>query len=264
MEVRDKVAVVTGGAHGIGRAFCERFARDGAKAVVVADRDFVAAKEVAAAIDGLPIECDVAIESQVFELVRQTTDSYGPIDLFCSNAGVILMGGLDVADEEWQNIWNVNVMSHLYAARAVIPGMLERGSGYLLNTVSAAGLLTQLASAPYSVTKHAALSLAEWLAITYGDRGIKVSCVCPLGVQTAMLTDDHPIGTHLMKDAATPDEVADAAVVGLREEKFLILPHPQVATYFEHKALDYDRWLHGMRRFQARLESGGRRNKNKS
>jgi len=254
MELADKVIVVTGGAHGIGRAMCERFAGEGAKGIVVADRDIEAAEQVASAVGGLAVACDVAVESEIVELVSRATESYGPIDVFCSNAGIITMGDVDVPDEQWQDIWNINFMSHVYAARAVLPSMLERGSGYLLQTASAAGLLTQIGSAPYSVTKHAAVSFAEWLAMTYGDRGIKVSCLCPLGVRTNMLTGDHPIGAHLMDDSLSAEEVVEAVVKGIGDESFLILPHPQVATFFERKALDYDRWLNGMRRLKAHLD----------
>ena len=175
----------------------------------------------------------------------------GDIDLFCSNAGISVTGGIEVADADWERIWSINVKAHLYAARAVLPGMLARGSGYLLHTVSAAGLLTQIGSAPYSVTKHAALALAEWLAITYGDRGIKVSCLCPQGVRTDMLLRADGPGNFLLEGSLSLEAVAETVVQGLADERFLILPHPEVAEYFRRKASDYDRWLRGMRRLQS-------------
>jgi NAD(P)-dependent dehydrogenase (short-subunit alcohol dehydrogenase family) len=257
MQLQDKVIVVTGGAGGIGAALCRRFAALGARGVVVADRDGAGAGRVAAECgqSALAITADVAVEHEVRHLVEQATAAYGPIDLFCSNAGISAAGGVELPDADWRRVWDVNVMAHIYAARAVLPGMLARGAGYLLQTASAAGLLTQLGSAPYSVTKHAALALAEWLAITYGDAGIKVSCLCPQGVRTTML-DQAPggIGAMLRASAIEPEAVADAVVAGLADERFLILPHPEVAEYFRRKASDHDRWLHGMRRLQQKLE----------
>ncbi len=252
MQLTNKVVVVTGGANGIGRALCRRFAAEGAKAVVVADLQAAAAMRVANKIGGLAVETDVAREADLLRLVRQATEKYGVIDLFCSNAGIIVPGGVEVPAADWQRIWEINVMAHVYAARSVLPGMLARGEGYLLQTVSAAGLLTLIGAAPYSVTKHAALALAEWLAITYGDRGIKVSAVCPLGVRTEMLLKDESlVASFLLDTAIEPEQVADAVVKGLAGERFLILPHPEVAEYFQRKAADCDRWLHGMRRLQA-------------
>jgi NAD(P)-dependent dehydrogenase (short-subunit alcohol dehydrogenase family) len=253
MELRGKVAVVTGGASGIGRALCRRFAAEGARGVVVADLDEQGAARVAGEIEGLAVATDVGKESDVACLARRATEKYGQIDLFCSNAGIATDGGVEVEDAAWQRIMDINFMAHVYAARAVLPQMLERGEGYLLQTASAAGLLTQIGSAPYSVTKHAAVALAEWLAVTYGDRGIKVSCLCPQGVLTNML--EQAEGGHFLRAGAlTPEEVAEIVVTGLREEKFLILPHPEVAQYFHRKADDYDRWLRGMRRLQARIQ----------
>jgi short-subunit dehydrogenase len=174
------------------------------------------------------------------------------VDVFCSNAGVGVAGGPESPDKDWQKSWEVNLMAHVYAARAVLPQMLERKEGYLLQTVSAAGLLTQIGSAPYSVTKHAALSFAEWLSITYGDQGLKVSALCPQGVRTNMLARaDFAGGAFLLDTAIEPEQVADAVVQGMAEEKFLILPHPEVAKYFQNKATDYERWLRGLRKLQA-------------
>ncbi len=254
MNVRDKIIVVTGGGSGIGAALCRRFAAEGARAIAVADRDEELANGVAAEIGGLAVRTDVGIESDVRRLVEQTISTLGPIDLFCSNAGIMVMGGSDTPDSEWERIWRVNLMSHVYAARAVLPGMLARGQGYLLQTASAAGLLTQIGSAPYSVTKHAAVGYAEWLSITHAAAGIKVSCLCPQGVRTEMLhRSTGGIADHLRGSAIDPEAVADAAISGLAEERFLISPHPETEVYFRHKAEDYERWLRGMRRLQARL-----------
>jgi NAD(P)-dependent dehydrogenase (short-subunit alcohol dehydrogenase family) len=265
MELAGKVAVVTGGASGIGQAMCRRFAAEGA-AVVVADIDAPGAAQVAQEIDGLAVPADMSVEADVVALVDTAMLSFERIDLFCANAG-ILWGtrpddpagiiGADAPDEAWERIWRVNVMAHVYAARAVIPPMIDQGGGHILVTASAAGLLTLLGNAPYSVTKHAAVALAEWLAITYGDQGIRVSCLCPQLVRTDMLagataaTNKSGLG-HL--DVLEPEAVAGAVVDGLRDERFLILPHADVAEYFRRKAADYDRWLAGMRRLAG---SGG-------
>jgi NAD(P)-dependent dehydrogenase (short-subunit alcohol dehydrogenase family) len=256
MKLKDKVAVVTGGANGIGRALCRRFAAEGARAVVVADRETDKAAQVAREIGGLAVTVNVAVESDLARLVEQTLQAYGQIDLFCSNAGIGgLPGALEVPNEAWQQIWEINVMAHIYAARAVLPAMLARGEGYLLQTASAAGLLTQIGAAPYSVTKHAAVAFAEWLAIKYGDAGIKVSCLCPQGVRTRMLLgEDGERESFLREGALEPEQVAEIVVAGLSEERFLILPHPEVADYFRRKADDYDRWLRGMRRLQERVQ----------
>jgi NAD(P)-dependent dehydrogenase (short-subunit alcohol dehydrogenase family) len=218
---------------------------------VVADVDAAGAETVAGEIGGWAVVTDVAREADIIRLVAMVVERYGGIDLFCSNAGIMIEGGIETPDDAWQSIWSVNVLAHIYAARAVLPGMLTRGGGYLLQTVSAAGLLSQIGSAPYAVTKHAALALAEWIAITYGDRGIGVSVICPQGVRTAMLLRPRPGGeSFLLPGAIDPEQVADAAVEGLADQRFLILPHPEVAEYFRRKASDYDRWLRGMRRLQ--------------
>ena len=251
MNIRDKVVVVTGGANGIGRALCRRFARDGAKAVVVADVDVMGAKRVAAEIGGVPIETDVTRQEDVRRLVDRTIGEHGHIDLFCSNAGIAVDGDERTPDADWERCWRVNVMAHVLAARAALPSMLTRGSGYLLQTVSAAGLLTHMHSATYAVTKHASLAFAEWLSIAYGDRGVNVSVLCPQGVRTDMLARGGARAAFLMAGALEPEQVADAVVEGLDAERFLILPHPEVAEYFRRKAGDYDRWLRGMRRLRA-------------
>ena len=257
MNLKGKVAVVTGGASGIGRALCRRFAAEGAAGVVVADLNAEGAARVAAEVGGLALAVDVSVEADLARLAAQAVERYGRIDLFCSNAGIGTGGGIEAPDDAWQRIWEVNLMSHVYGARAVLPAMLERGEGYLLQTASAAGLLTQVGSAPYSVTKHAAVAFAEWLAITYGDAGIKVSCLCPQGVRTPMLEEAETRGgSFLLEGALDPEAVAGAVVTGLAEERFLILPHPEVAEYFRRKAQDYDRWLRGMRRFRAAYPGG--------
>jgi NAD(P)-dependent dehydrogenase (short-subunit alcohol dehydrogenase family) len=258
MRLEGKHVVVTGGASGIGRALARRFAAEGARGVVVADLDAAGCDAVAAEVKGTGVPTDVADPDQVKALVARAEDTYGPVDLFCSNAGIAVQGGVEAPDDEWERIWQINVMSHVYAARAVLPSMLERGEGYLLNTASAAGLLNQIGSAPYGVTKHAAVGLAEWLAITYGDRGIQVSVLCPQAVRTAMTAagsevGDAGVGAARADGMLEPEECAEAVVAGLTAESFLILPHPEVLTYLRRKADDYDRWIAGMQRFQQRL-----------
>jgi len=253
MKIEGACVVVTGAAGGIGAALARRFAADGARGVVVTDvQDRV--DEVAAAIDGMAFRCDVTDERQVRDLVDAAEERYGPIDLFCSNAGVFAFGGADASDADWKLSLDVNVMAHVYAARALVPRMLERGGGYLLQTASAAGLLTQIGSAPYSVTKHAALAFAEWLAITYGEQGLKVSVLAPQAVRTAMTAGTDEGGVAGVDGMLEPDDVASKVVEGLADERFLILPHPQVLEYFQRKASDYERWLAGMRRLQGRFQ----------
>ena len=268
MELRGRVTVVTGGASGIGRACATRFAADGAR-VVVADLDLEGAQATASKIGGVAVGVDVSSEPDVIALVEAAERAYGDIDLFFSNAGIGVSGGVEAANDDWQRIWDINVMAHVYAARAVLPKMLERGEGYLLSTASAAGLLTNLGALPYTVTKHAAVGLAEWLSITHGDAGIKVSCLCPQGVRTPMLLGglqpkseggissqaaDSVMAAGGMLD---PEDVAEAVVAGIRDERFLILPHPEVADYMQRKAGDPERWLAGMRRVQARTIARG-------
>lgn len=260
MNLLNKVVVVTGGANGIGRALCRRFAAEGAKGVVVADLDARGAEAVAAEIDGLAVTTNVSVEAEVIRLVKLATERFGPIDVFCSNAGIgSVVGGAEVPAQDWRRLWDVHLMAHVYAANAVLPSMLARREGYLLQTASAAGLLAQLDSAPYTVTKHATVAFAEWLSITHGDAGIKVSCLCPQGVRTRMMLGEDGNAkreTYLLEGALEPEQVADAVVKGLEEERFLILPHPEVAEYLRRMAQDPDRWLRGMRRLRARVLGG--------
>ncbi len=253
MQIQASHCVVTGGAHGIGRALCEGLAQRGARAIVVVDRDLSGAAEVAKAVGGTAVEADVTNEAQLRELVADAVERSGPIDLFCSNAGIGVWGGIDAADAEWDRSFRVHVMAHVYAARAVIPSMLEQGRGYLLQTASAAGLLTQIGSAPYAVTKHASVALAEWLAIEYGDRGIGVSVLCPQAVRTAMTQGLAGGGVAGVDGMLEADAVASCALDGIESERFWILPHPEVAQYVERKATGIDRWLAGMRRLRARF-----------
>ena len=259
MEVADRVVVVTGGGRGIGRALARGFARAGAEAVIVADVDADGAWSVAREIGGMAIKCDVSREDEVADLARKTLTAKGRIDIFCSNAGIAVGGGPEAANSDWQRIWDINLMSHVFAARHVLPAMLDRKEGYLLGTVSAAGLLNHVFAAPYGVTKAAALSFFEWLAIAHGEEGIRVSCLCPQGVNTDMLAAERRLGLNfLTAGALEPEQVADVVLEGIRNEKFLILPHPEVAEYFNRKAQDYDRWLRGMRRLRANLLAASR------
>ncbi|MFB9238784.1 SDR family oxidoreductase [Plantactinospora siamensis] len=262
MRPGGKIVVVTGGAGGIGAALAGRFAAEGAEAVLVADLDGAAATEVADRIGSAATAAavDVTDEAQVADLVATAERRWGRIDLFCANAGVTSGVGLDAPAQTWQRTWAVNVLAHVYSARAVLPGMLERGEGYLLHTCSAAGLLTAVGDAPYSVTKHAAVGFAEWLAVTYGDRGIRVSALCPQGVDTPMLTDGLAAGhvgarvTAASGAVLAPADVAAAVLDGLAAERFLILPHPEVAEYARRKAADPDGWLAAMRGLSRRFD----------
>ena len=259
MELRDKVIVITGAARGIGAALSRHAAQQGARAIVVSDVDVDQASVVAAELDGLAMRCDVAVESDVNNLVTTTLQHFGRIDVFVSNAGITVKGGLDTPLDQWQRMWDVNVKSRLFAARAVVPHMLEQGDGYLVHTASAAGVLTEIGSASYSVTKHADVALGEWLAICYGRRGIRVSCVCPLGVETDMIDNTDPIHRYLHLHAISADEAANAIVKGIQAETFLILPHPEVKEFFALKTDDYDRWIRGMQRLQQKLTRSAER-----
>ena len=252
MRVDNKVVVVTGGASGIGRALCERFARDGARHVVVADMNGAGAELVARTIGGSSAQLDVSEEAQIAALIERVERDQGPIELFCSNAGIGTGRGLETTDDVWDSIWRVNLMSHVYAAKHMVPRMINRGGGYLLNTASAAGLLSQIGSVTYAVTKHAAVSLAEWIAITHGNEGIKVSVLCPQAVRTAM-TAGNPDGVASVDGMMEPEPLAEMVVQSIAAEEFLILPHPEVLTYMRNKTNDYDRWIGGMRKLNRRF-----------
>jgi NAD(P)-dependent dehydrogenase (short-subunit alcohol dehydrogenase family) len=263
MELKDKVIIITGAGSGIGRALAISMAAVGAKHVICTDLSGDTAAETAHTIGDAATSAalDVADEHAIEALVKQTEASLGAVDVFVSNAGYGQPGGLELPTEAWMRMMNVHTWSHLAAARAVIPGMLERGGGYLLNTASAAGLLTQMDSGPYAVSKHAAVALAEWIAINYGDKGIGVSVLCPQAVRTNIGGPRQPgqptKGQASFDGVLEPDTVADACIEAISEERFLVLPHPEVETYFQRKASDYDRWLHGMRRFRDRITQRG-------
>lgn len=262
MELADKVIVVTGGASGIGRALAHRFAEEGAKGVVVADLDEgkagVVAEEIGA--QALPFGLDVSDEAQNHALIDAAEERFGPVDVFAANAGI---GGGVMMEDGFEAALGVNTMAHVYAARRLVPGWVERGEGYFLSTASAAGLLSQIGSAPYAVSKHAAVAFAEWLSITYGDQGVRVSCLCPMGVNTPLLNggenDPGQDATNVVKAAGNvlePEQVADLVVEAMGDERFLVLPHPEVLDFLRHKGSDYDRWIRGMRRLQAQVVGG--------
>ncbi len=255
MKLKDKIVVVTGAASGIGAAMAKCFAGAGAKKVICADINLEGATETAAKIDGLAIGVNVGNEDEIKALIKRTEAEAGPIDLFCSNAGILTLGGVEVPNEDWQRIWDINVMSHVWAARHVVPGMIERGGGYLLNTASAAGLLNQVGAAPYGVTKHAAVGLAEWLAMTYGDQGIGVSVLCPQAVRSEM-TRGLEGSVAALDGLMEPEEVASDCLQGIENNEFLILPHEEVLGYIRAKAQDYDRWIGGMQKLNRRFGPG--------
>ncbi len=252
MDIAGKRIVITGAAGGIGRALAVRFAAAGAAEIIVADIDGDGAAETALMVGGTAYRLDVSQEDEIAALIEAVETRHGPIDLFCSNAGIGIPGGAEAPDAGWQRIWEINVMAHVWAARHLVPRMVARGGGYLLNTASAAGLLSQVGSAPYAVTKHAAVGLAEWLALTHGDDGIKVSVLCPQAVRTAM-TAGNPQGVASIDGMMEPEELAEVVVHGLAAETFLILPHPQVLDYMRNKTADYDRWIGGMRKLNRRF-----------
>ncbi|MBT3830310.1 MAG: SDR family oxidoreductase [Gammaproteobacteria bacterium] len=254
MELDNKVCVVTGGASGIGAATCRAFAAKGAR-VVVTDINMEGARQVAEEIGGLAIACDVSVEAEVNNLVAEAEKQLGPIDLFFNNAAVATGGNpLNTPIDVWQDQWNINVMAHVYAVRAVLPGMLARGQGYLLHTASMAGILTSQGNLTYATTKHAVVGLAEWLSITYHDEGIRVSLLAPLGVRTPMLGDlSSPFAVSAAGPIKEPEDVADMVVSGVQSESFLILTDPIAQTWMERKTNDPERWLTGMRRLQAKM-----------
>lgn len=255
MRLEDKVVVVTGAASGIGAAAARRFAKEGVAGLVLADLDVARLRKVAAEVNGLALPCDVSKEADIRKVVAQAEAEHGRIDVYFSNAGVIARGGLEAPDEEWERNWKIHVMAHVWAARAVVDGMLARGGGYFLVTASAAGLLNIVESATYGVTKHGAVAFAEWLAIAYGRRGLRVSCLCPQAVMTGMYKGDG--GSAGVDGALSAEQVADEIVRVMGEERFLILPHPSVLQYLRGKTADYDRWIGGMQKLYAK-HMGGR------
>ncbi len=257
MELEDRVVVITGAGSGIGEAMARRFAKEQPRGLVLADLNLAAAERVASETGGVAVGVDVADPEANRVLIEETEDRFGPIDLFCANAGYGIAGDEQTDPAEWDRMWQVNLMSHVHAARHLIPSWVARGEGYFLVTASAAGLLTNLKAAQYSVTKHAAVAFAEWLAITYGDAGIKVSCLCPMGVNTPFVRAATEFQALLGPALIEAPEVAEAVVQGLRAEKFLILPHREVEKYFQNKANDYDRWIAGMQRLQRQVFPDG-------
>ena len=249
MKLNNKIAIVTGAASGIGRALATRFLAEGARAVAIADQDAEGLNEVASQIGALAVPCNVADEEQIQALVERVETDLGEVDVFVSNAGIARLGDEHVDDREWQLNWDIHVMAHVYAARAVAGKMAGRGEGYLVNTASAAGLLTHVNSATYSVTKHAAVALGEFLSIQYGSKGVRVSVLCPQAVRTAMTAGrEHSVAS--VDGMLEPEELADCVIETMDREEFLILPHPVVRKYMQRKSGDYDRWLRGMRRLK--------------
>jgi len=261
MQLENRIVVVTGAAGGIGRALAEKFCQAGASTVVAVDVNAEATRETAALLGAhcVAMTADVTCEDDIAGVIERTESEYGPIDLFCSNAGVGAGASEQSANSEWQLCWDVNVMAHVYAARHLVPRMLQRGGGHFLNTASAAGLLNQIGGAAYGVTKHAAVGFAEWLSMTYAHQGIRVSVLCPQAVRTAMTANSEDTGTRAASTDGMlePGEVADIVLEHLERDAFLILTHPQVRDYMQRKAADYDRWVGGMNRLQVRLGEKG-------
>lgn len=258
MDIRNKVAIVTGAASGIGAGMARRFAAEGARGVVVADINLERAEGVAQGIGpvAMAVRCDISREADIQALVAAARQRFGQVDIYMSNAGILgRVGGFELEDDLWDKMWQIHGMAHVWAARAVVPEMVARGEGYFVVTASAAGLLNIVESAPYGVTKHAAVAFAEWLRIAYGRRGVRVSCLCPQSVQTDMVTGDGGSAGH--DGILTPEQVATEVVATLRDEKFLVLLHPEVLQYFRNKGQDYDRWIGGMQKLHAAHAKAG-------
>jgi len=252
MKLEGKVAVVTGAGSGIGRALARRFAGEGARGVVCADLQAEAVERVAEEVGGVAVAADVSVEEDIRRLVQTAEARFGQVDVLCSNAGIVNLGDENAPDEQWDRSWRVHVMAHVYAARAVLPGMVARGEGYLVNTASAAGLLTHVNSATYAVTKHGAVAFAEYLAINYRPKGVRVSVLCPQAVRTAM-TAGRELGVASVDGMIEPEQLAECVVETMDREAFLILPHPEVLEYMRRKTNDYDRWLKGMQRMKQKF-----------
>ena len=258
MQLRGKHVVITGGANGIGLALAQRFQREGVRGLVLADLDGDRVAAAAATLGCLGLQCDVAREDDIRAVVAAAENKFGPVDLFCSNAGIAILdpqpeNAASAPNADFERCWQIHVMAHVYAARALLPGMIARRDGYLLNTVSAAGLLSQIGSATYSASKHGAIGFAEHLAIAHQEHGIKVSVLCPQAVRTAMIGSEPEKGSASVDGIITAEQVAESVVLGLARESFLILPHPKVADYMRRKTADYDRWIGGMVRFRRKL-----------
>ena len=252
MELANKVIVITGAVGGIGRAMANRFTQEVPDKIICVDLDLAGAQTTADRVGGVALKVNVAVEAEIAALIETVETTIGPIDLFCSNAGICIGGGVEVPDDDWQRIWQVNVMAHVWAARHLVPRMTARGGGYLLNTASAAGVLNQVGAAPYGVSKHAAVGLAEWLEISHGDAGIKVSVLCPQAVRTEMMLglEDHVASLDGIME---PEPVAEACVEVIRNEAFLVLPHKEVLRYMRAKTDNYDRWIGGMRKLNRKF-----------
>lgn len=254
MELGDRVVLVTGGANGIGRATCRRIAQEQPAGIVIADRDLSAAQAVADEIGAVAVSCDVSCEADVQAAVERTQLEFGRIDVVVSNAGVTSKGGFETSDADWDRLWRVNVLAHVYLARAAVPVMIKQGEGAFVVTASAAGLLTEIGSAAYSVTKHGAVAFAEWLSVHYRNQGLKVACLCPAGVATDFLDLQDPIHQFLHVSSVTPEFVADCVIDALLRETFLVLPHAEVGEFFQFKTQNYDRWLHNFAHVNTRLQ----------
>lgn len=258
MQLQDKIIIVTGAGSGIGRALAVRFKAEGAKCVVAIDIDTKSAVATADLVSGVAMTADVAIEADIVRAIEKVEAEIGPIDLFCSNAGVGIGQCINSDNREWQASWDINVMAHVYAARHLLPRMVARGGGYFLNTASAAGVLNQIGGAAYGVTKHAAVGFGEWLAIHHKHQGIKVSMLCPQAVRTPMIESENDASAAAMSDGVIePEELADSVVEGLRDEVFMILPHPIVLEYMRNKTSNYDRWIGGMNKLMRSITSLG-------
>lgn len=256
MQIKGKTVIVTGAATGIGLALAQRFKDEGAACVAMCDVDDVGIRSAAKRTGGIPYTCDVTDPVKVAAVVQAIEEQFGRVDLYCANAGIMAWGGVDVPDSAWRRSMEVNVLAHVYAARACLPGMIANGHGYFLNTVSAAGLHSQIGAAAYSASKHAAIGFAEWLAISHGHQGIRVTVLCPQAVKTSMIDDREDGGVAGLDGVLSPEQIADCSVAAIREERFLALPHPTVLTYFRNKAADYDRWLKGMQRLRDQFPVG--------